>query len=31
MVVALGLKKCLLSEMKYIYKMKSLKGHYTVT
>ena len=28
---ALPLNKCLLGEMKYIYKMKSLKGHYTIT
>ena len=28
---ALALNKCLLGEMKYSYKMKSLKGHYTVT
>ena len=28
---ALALNKCLLGEMKYIYKMKSLKRDYTIT
>ena len=31
LVEALALKKYLLVEMKYIYKMKSLKGNYTIT
>ena len=31
LVVALALNKCLLGEMTYIYKMKSLKGHYIIT
>ena len=28
---ALALNKCMLGEMKYIYKIKNLKGHYTIT
>ena len=28
---ALALNKCLLGEIKYIYKMKSSKGHCTIT
>ena len=28
---ALALNKGLLAKMKYIYKIKSLKGHYTIT
>ena len=28
---SLAMNKCLLGEMKYIYKMKSLKGHNTIT
>ena len=31
LVEALAFNKCFLGEMKYIYKMKSLKGHYTIT
>ena len=31
LVEALAWKKCLLGDMKYIYKMKSLKGHYRIT
>ena len=30
-VEALALNKCLLGELKHKYKMKSLKGHYTIT
>ena len=28
---ALALSKWLLGEMKYVYKTKSLKGHYTIS
>ena len=31
LVAALAWKKCLLGDMKYIYKMKGLKGHYRIT
>ena len=31
LVETLALNKCLLGELKHKYKMKSLKGHYTIT
>ena len=31
LVETLALNKCLLAELKHKYKMKSLKGHYTIT